>query len=541
MHLHSRLVFILVIVLLFGFTVNVVAQTQMVKDDFEGNGTITSWFGDNCGLTTGLANPFPQGINTSQKVLKYDDSGGQYANVAFNVPGNFDLTVHHTFQFKIYVPANGLTGSQPNSVSLKLQDGLAPQTWVTQSFIAKSIVLNQWQVVTFDFLNDPFTNQDPNSINPTLRNDFNRVLIQVNGENNTDMVVAYIDDFMYDGTVASDPVYDQLVWSDEFNTDGNVNTLNWHQQSQMPGWFAGEAMHYTNRPVNSYVSNGALKIVAKKETYTANGQTKNYTSARLNSKFAFQYGKVEIRAKMAAGVGTLPALWMLGKNIDEAGAWWTLQGFGSLVWPACGEIDIVEHWGNNLNFVQSAIHTPSSFGGTVNLGGQTIANATTGFHTYVLNWSPQKMVFSVDGQVHYTYNPIVKDSQTWPFNSEQYILMNVAIIPGVTSAFSSATMEVDYVRVYQSEATAVLPEKSPKALVCFPNPAGDVFHIEIGGQGTQSVPVHIHSMDGRLVKTSAHQIEEGWISITGIESLPKGLYWVSFEVNGKTSFVKMVK
>jgi len=537
------MVFRLVLTLLFGFTFHAVGQTQMVKDDFEGNGTISTWFGDNCGMTPGLSNPFSQGINPSAKVLKYDDVGGQYANIAFNVPSNFDLTDHHTFSFKIYIPANGLTGSQPNKVSLKLQDGSLPQSWVTQSFIEKSIQLNQWQVVTFDFLNDPFVNQDPNSINPTLRHDFNRVLIQVNGEDNADKVVAYIDDVLYDGTVVADPVYDQLVWSDEFNTEGNVNTLNWHQQSQMPGWFVGEPMHYTNRPVNSFVTNGSLKIAAKKETYYANGQTKNYTSARLNSKFAFRYGKVEIRAKMAAGVGTLPALWMLGKNINETGAWWTLQGFGSLVWPACGEIDIIEHWGDNLNFVQSAIHTPSSFGGTVNLGGQTIANATTGFHTYVLNWTPQKMVFSVDGLVHYTYNPPVKNADTWPFDKEQYILMNVAIIPGVvTPAFNQATMEVDYVRVYQSATTEVVPQQEARGFLCFPNPANDVFQIETGEPSTETIDeVQIHSMDGKRVKTASHAVEGGRISITGIETLPKGLYLVSFEVKGRKNWVKMVK
>jgi len=541
MQSNTRLVFKLVVALLIICSVDSLAQTQMVKDDFEGNGTITSWYGDNCGLETGLVNPFSQGLNTSPKVLKYDDVGGQYANIGFNVPANFELTAHHTFSFKIYVPASSITGNQPNAVSLKLQDGTVAQPWVTQSFIVKPLVLNQWQVVTFDFLNDSFSNQDPGSINPTLRSDFNRVLIQVNGENNTDKVLAYIDDVAYDGTVTSDPVYDHLVWSDEFNTDGNVNALNWFQQSQMPGWFVNELMHYTTRPVNSYVSNGSLKIVAKRETYTASGQTKEYTSARLNSKFAFRYGKIEIRAKMAAGVGTLPALWMLGKNIDETGAWWTLQGFGSVVWPACGEIDIVEHWGNNQNYVQSATHTPSSYGNTVNLGGQTIANATTEFHTYVLNWSSKKLVFSVDGLVHYTYDPVVKDSETWPFNAEQYILMNVAVIPGVTSAFNQGTMEVDYVRVYQSATTGVEPEKTAKTWVCYPNPATDVFHIEIAEPFTGSVPVHIHSMDGRQVASSRQTVEDGRISVTGIETLPKGLYWVSFGVNGRTGVVKMVK
>jgi beta-glucanase (GH16 family) len=517
-------------------------QSQILQDDFEGNGTISTWFPDNCEINTSEPNPFSQGINTSAKVLKYKDTGGQYANIGFNASSNFNLSVNHTFSFKIYVPSSGITGTQANTIALKLQNGTLSEPWTTQSTILKPIQLNQWQTLSFNFLTDAFFNQDPNSPNPTLRGDFNRVLIQVNGENNTDQVLAFIDDFIYEGTAPSEPVYDQLVWSDEFNTDGNVNTVNWHQQSQMPGWFAGEPMHYTNRPVNSFVSNGSLKIVAKKEAYTANGQTKNYTSARLNSKFAFTYGKVEIRAKMAAGIGTLPALWMLGKNIDEAGAWWTLQGFGSLVWPACGEIDIIEHWGDNLNFVQSAIHTPSSFGNTENKGGQTIANATTGFHTYVLNWSPQKMVFSVDGLVHYTYNPILKNADTWPFNAEQYILMNVAILPGVvTPAFNQATMEVDYVRVYQEGTTANQVPIQSKVPIGFPNPTDNILYIDLPEPVNQNVAIQIRTIGGQLVKTQKQAIEDNRIVLNDLSALASGLYLVSFEAGGKLYHVKMAK
>ena len=142
----------------------------------------------------------------------------------------------------------------------------------------------------------------------------------------------------------------QLVWSDEFDGNGAINSTNWFHQTQLPlgwGWYNGEVQHYTDRIDNSYVSNGTLKIVAKKETYTDQGHTKEYTSARLNSKYAFTYGKVEIRAKLPQGFGTWPAIWMLGKNINEPGAYWETQGYGTTPWPACGEVDIMEHWGSN--------------------------------------------------------------------------------------------------------------------------------------------------------------------------------------------------
>ncbi len=245
--------------------------------------------------------------------------------------------------------------------------------------------------------------------------------------------------------------FGNLVWSDEFSTNGAVSATNWHHQTQLPNgnsWYNGEEQHYTNRQVNSNVNNGFLSIVAKKETFTDQGQTKQYTSARLNSKFAFKYGRVEVRAKLPTGAGTWPAIWMLGKNIIEPGAYWS-STHGTTGWPACGEVDIMEHWGNNQNYVQSAMHTPSSFGGTVNVGGQSISTASTQFHIYTLEWTSEKMTFSVDGTIHYVYNPAVKDANTWPFDSDQYILLNVAMQPGIDPLFTQSAMEVDYVRVYQ--------------------------------------------------------------------------------------------
>ena len=245
----------------------------------------------------------------------------------------------------------------------------------------------------------------------------------------------------------------ELVWSDEFNGNGAIDTEKWFHQTQLPlagSWYNGEIQHYTDRTDNSYVSDGTLKIVAKEETYTDQGYTKQYTSARLNSKYAFTYGKIEIRALLPQGIGTWPAIWMLGKNINEPGAYWETQGFGTTPWPACGEVDIMEHWGSNQNYVQSAIHTPSSFGGTINHGGQYISTASTQFHLYTLEWSEDEMVFSVDGNIHYSYNPTIQNSDTWPFDSELYLLLNIAIQPSISSTYIESAMEIDYIRIYQN-------------------------------------------------------------------------------------------
>ena len=126
-----------------------------------------------------------------------------------------------------------------------------------------------------------------------------------------------------------------------------INSEKWFHQTVIPNgisWFNGELQHYTDRTSNSFISDGTLKIKARRESFTQNGITKKYTSARLNSKFAFTYGKVEVRAKMPQSIsGTWPAIWMLSKNINERGAYFFNLGHGNKSWPDCGEIDILEY------------------------------------------------------------------------------------------------------------------------------------------------------------------------------------------------------
>lgn len=530
-------------VLIVLFIASSFAQTQTVEDNFEGNGTISTWAPDDCLLTTSFANPLVQGINTSPTVLRYKDVGGQYANVRFDVPYNFDLSTNSVFTLKIYVPSNGLTGSQPNQISLKLQDGTLTSPWVTQSEIVKPISLDQWQTVSFDFANDPYYSFDPNSAPPIQRPDFNRVLLQVNGENNTDQVTAYVDDVQYNGVIAADPSFDQLVWFDECDGNGQIDTSKWFHQTQLPNgdsWFNGEVQHYTDRQVNSYLSNGTMNIVGKRETYTSQGKQKQFTSARLNSKFAFQYGKVEVRAKLPTGVGTWPAIWMLGKNVNENGGYWDNKGFGTTGWPACGEVDIMEHWGTNQNYISSALHTPSSFGNTSNVGGQTVATASTDFHIFTLEWYPQKMVFKVDGIAHYTYKPGTYNAETWPFNAAQYILLNFAILPSTPASFTQDELEIDYVRVYQaSPTTTTLTTPSPSFdLKIAPNPAHQYTTISYTLAKQATVKLFVQDMAGKSQQVlvdedqtaGTHQVH--W----DLQHLKPGVYFYSLVVeNGVAS------
>jgi beta-glucanase (GH16 family) len=518
----SKQIVSIIIVLLYALAPVISwAQTPILQDNFEGNGGISSWYGDDCGINTSFNNPYPTGMNTSTKVLRYADIGGQYANVGFNAGFSFNLATSSVFALKLYVPSSGITGNQPNQISLKLQNASLPQPWVTQCEIIKPVLLDQWQTISFDFATDNFINLDPNSSHPLSRWDFSRVLLQLNGENNTSHVVAYIDDFSYDGAISP---FNQLVWNDEFNVNGAVNSLNWFHQTQLPNgvsWYNNELQHYTNNIANAYCDNGLLNIVAKKQVFTSQGQTKQYTSARLNSKFAFQYGRVEVRAKLPTGAGTWPAVWMLGKNIIEPGGYWTAT-HGTASWPACGEIDIMEHWGSNQNVISSAVHHPIN--GNLSVGEYTTnaqydPDVSTEFHTYAVEWNEQSIIFSVDSINHLSYNPPVKNQYTWPFDAEQYILLNVAIEPTVAPNFVQSSMEIDYVRVYQASMTSTANAINTPKVKLFPNPVTN--QLSITGIQSVTATAEIYSLLGQKIYTCSLTGPDTMLDLT---SLDNGVY-----------------
>ena len=230
-----------------------------------------------------------------------------------------------------------------------------------------------------------------------------------------------------------------LQFADEFNGNGSPDGSKWGYDTGANGWGNNESQFYTTRSENVKIENGVLKITARKENY----EGASYTSARLKTqgKFSFKYGRIEVRAKLPEGGGTWPAIWMLGSNFNSVG------------WPACGEIDIMEHIGNEMGKVHSTLHTPSSYGASVNSQSVNVENVSSEFHVYAANWTAEKIEFSVDGEVFYTYNPSEKNASTWPFNKEHFIIMNVAMGGNfggeIDPSFTQGTMEIDYVRVYQ--------------------------------------------------------------------------------------------
>ena len=237
----------------------------------------------------------------------------------------------------------------------------------------------------------------------------------------------------------------ELVWSDEF--DGTaLSQENWKFETGNNGWGNNELQNYLNEG-NVEVSNGTLKIIAKKE----NVDGSKYTSARLNSKKEFTFGKIEIRAKIPEdkGKGIWPALWMLGNDINSVG------------WPACGEIDIMEYVSYSPNEVHFTIHSTANNhvkGTQITSGPVPLETIEEEFHTYGVLWTDKYMKFYIDTEDNIKLNflrPSISNSDNWPFSKPFYFLMNIAVggnwggLEGVDDSIFPAVMEVDYVRVYQ--------------------------------------------------------------------------------------------
>ena len=176
------------------------------------------------------------------------------------------------------------------------------------------------------------------------------------------------------------------------------------------------------------------------------------------------YGRYDIRAKVPLGQGTWPAIWMLGANVSLVG------------WPDCGEIDIMEHV-NNTDTIHGSIHSSACFSAIPGYPGVcpdynmscpdgcldalpnsfwTSLDQIEDWHVYSLEWTETYLTFSIDTQPFMTLNrPINSDEQSWPFDQNFFMILNLAIggtWPGdPDNSIFPVTFEIDYVRIYQPE------------------------------------------------------------------------------------------
>jgi beta-glucanase (GH16 family) len=240
----------------------------------------------------------------------------------------------------------------------------------------------------------------------------------------------------------------ELIWNDEFNYSGLPDSTKWNYDVGGNGWGNNEKEYYKEKSLeNSFVKDGKLHIVGKKEDYG----NKNYTSARLTTypKFSFQYGKVEVRAKLPKGKGTWPAIWMLPNSIRTKAE----------KWPDCGEIDIMEEVGKDPDFIHTSMHS-----GIYNFLKNNqythfdkVSHTSDRFHLYGIEWTSRSIRFFIDHKLFYEARKGENGKDTsnggWPYDKPYFLILNLALGGNwggnIDDSIFPATMEVDYIRVYK--------------------------------------------------------------------------------------------
>ena len=237
-----------------------------------------------------------------------------------------------------------------------------------------------------------------------------------------------------------------LDWNDEFDQEdgSSPDTRLWRFENKPAGWVNHELQTYAgigrNGVKTAFIEGGALNIRASKEG-------KDIISARMYSQKSWTYGYMEAAIWLPKGKGTWPAFWMMPDDFSRG-------------WPGCGEIDIMEEVGYHANYTSSSIHCMKYYHsiGTQKTHEQYTAGAEDGYHVYAVEWTPDALVFYVDGKRHFTFsNDKAGNDDTWPFNKNFYLILNLAWggdwggSQGVDETALPCTMKVDYVRVFKKK------------------------------------------------------------------------------------------
>jgi len=243
----------------------------------------------------------------------------------------------------------------------------------------------------------------------------------------------------------------EIVWSDEFDYSGTPDTNLWSYNIGNWGWGNNELQYYTEADENNAkVANGHLTLTARKDA-----ESGQWTSARLTTagKHSFTYGKIEFRAKVPAKRGTWAAGWTLGDSYTD-----------EISWPYCGEIDILECVGFEINDTtgnginHATCHTRAYYFKQGNQIGSQIEvdSMDTQFHLYAVEWDETEIRGYLDGEHYYTYDKNANERE-WPFSNPQNIIVNLAIgggwggAKGLDPNLENPSYVLDYVRVYQRD------------------------------------------------------------------------------------------
>lgn len=233
------------------------------------------------------------------------------------------------------------------------------------------------------------------------------------------------------------------TWADEFDYTGLPASAKWDYDLGGSGWGNNEKQNYTNALANASVENGMLSITAKKES----SGNMAYSSTRLvtRNKLDVLYGRIEVKAKLPTGRGTWPAIWMLPTD----------RSYGD--WPKSGEIDIMEHVGYDQNRVHFSTHTEAYYFkiNTAKTTSKVIADASTAFHLYRVDWTPYAIRGYFDNVQVFEFVNEGTGYKVWPFDKRFHILLNVAVggdwggSQGIDDSIFPQKMEVDYVRYFK--------------------------------------------------------------------------------------------
>jgi beta-glucanase (GH16 family) len=234
----------------------------------------------------------------------------------------------------------------------------------------------------------------------------------------------------------------KLEWADEFSKGSVPDGMNWSYES---GYLRNnEAQFYTrDRRENARIENGKLVIEARKDGFEGHKITS--ASLHTNRKRSLLYGRIEVRAKIPTGRGTWPAIWTLGENISKVG------------WPKCGEIDIMENVGFDPQAIHANVHT-GAYNHSIGTGKGNRIDAGKpweGFHTYAVEWWPDRMEFFFDDLRYFVFRKEKDDDGVWPYDKPQYLILNLAIggawggSKGVDESIFPLRFEIDYVRYYK--------------------------------------------------------------------------------------------
>lgn len=439
----------------------------------------------------------------SETSSTYAHSGTNYLKVyqAFNSTVNYNGVyqdnlsgpgaVYSADAWAYTLSSDALAGQNVAWIEVTFRDAAANvlalyrSTLINTNVIAKGLFpKSTWQHLYITNQYNPTTYVITNTTSQLVApagTSFVRYQVMFQGDANNSGGSVYFDDLDLVQTAGQPQGNWNIVWSDEFSGT-TINTKNWNfDTGNNNGWGNGELEDYTTSSQNAYVSGGYLNIVA------LNPSTNTYTSARVNSSGLFSplYGRVSWRAKIPAGQGLWPALWMYPQSSVYGG------------WAASGEIDVMETIGSNPTNIFGTLHFGGPYPDNTQSSGPSFnflpGTSVTNFNIYTVEWATNAINWYINGLLYETQTSWWSSSNTGntelnpypaPFNEPFFLIMNLAVggtLGGtpVSSTFP-ADMQIDYVRYYNVTSPlqiTVTPEPGANEMI-LTWPTNVVCHLE---------------------------------------------------------------